>query len=379
MSETLRFMLAARLLLFGTLAGALSSCGGRDAPLETGAYAERGRSGGAASAGAGAGLDRSHDGGARSEDAGTGGRVNAAGAAGSSASDMAASGGEGAAAASSIAPERRIVAIGDLHADIGVTREAFQLAGATDATDDWIGGALTVVQMGDFIGRSDDERQVLDFIFAVRERAEAAGGRVHVLIGNHEVMAGRVDNQAVGPNPFPGFEDLSDLDLSDPRLQALPENQRARGAALMAGGPYAQRIAAFPCVLVIGTTVFVHGGLVPRWAEYGIEKINQEVSEWLLGNTAEPECSLGVDDGDGVMWTRQFSQSVDASDCALLDQTLSLLGAKRMVVAHTVQTEITPGCDNKVWAIDVGMSRAYGGPIELLEIVDDEVASIIRP
>jgi len=284
------------------------------------------------------------------------------------------------------APERgagagsgRVVVMGDLHADIGATRRAFQLAGATDGNDAWIGGALTIVQLGDIIGRSDDERQVLDFMFAARARAAAAGGAVHVLIGNHEVMGGRVDNQAVGPNPFPGFEGLPGLDLDDPRLQILPRHQRARGAALMAGGPYARRLAELPTVLRLGATIFVHGGVVPRWARYGIERINADVSQWLRAGGPEPDSSWGVDDGDRVMWTRQFSAAVDQRDCALLEESLAILGARRMIVAHTVHDAVTARCGGKVWAVDVGMSRAYGGRIELLQIVDDETLTVLRP
>jgi hypothetical protein len=48
-----------------------------------------------------------------------------------------------------------------------------------------------------------------------------------------------------------------------------------------------------------------------------------------------------------------------------------------MIVAHTVQPTITPRCDGKVWAVDVGMSRAYGGPIEVLQIVGDEQVSVL--
>lgn len=273
----------------------------------------------------------------------------------------------------------RVVAIGDLHADIGVTRRVFRLAGATDAHDAWIGGPLTVVQLGDLIGRSDDERQVLDFIFDIRRKAEAGGGKVHVLIGNHEVFGGRVDNQAVGPNPFPAFEGMTGLDLEDPRLRILPLHQRARGAALMTGGPYARRLAELPTVLRLGETIFAHGGVVPRWARYGIDRINAEVSAWLMGKTPEPDSSLGVDDGDRVMWTRQFSAGVDERDCAVLEESLSILRARRMIVAHTVHKRITPRCGDKVWAVDVGMSRAYGGTIELLNIVDDEVLSVLRP
>jgi hypothetical protein len=273
----------------------------------------------------------------------------------------------------------RVVAIGDLHADIGSTRAAFRLAGATNANGTWIGGGLTVVQLGDMIGRSDDERQVLDFLFNVRGQAQAAGGAVHLLIGNHEVMGARVDNQAVGLNPFPGYEDLVGLDLADPRLGYLAAAHKKRGAALMAGGPYAKRFATLPTVIKLGETVFVHGGVVPRWARYGIDKINAEVSHWLFGDTPEPASSLGVDDGDCVMWTRQFSSAVDPADCATLSESLALLGAKRMIVAHTVQAAITGYCDNKVWAVDVGMSRHYGGPIQVLEIVNDETLTVLRP
>jgi len=112
----------------------------------------------------------------------------------------------------------RVIAIGDIHSDIGVMQQVFRLAGATNDNDEWIGGELIIVQMGDLIGRSDDEREVLDFIFTIQEQAEQYGGKVYALIGNHEVMGGRVDNQAVGPNPFPAYVGMADLNLDDPRL-----------------------------------------------------------------------------------------------------------------------------------------------------------------
>jgi hypothetical protein len=272
----------------------------------------------------------------------------------------------------------RLVAIGDIHADLPALRRALQIAGATNARDEWVGGRLTVVQLGDLIGRSDDERQVLDYLFELQRRAAAAGGTVHALIGNHEVFGGRVDNQAVGPNPFPAWESVPGLRRDDPRLRHLPPQARARGAALVAGGPYARRIAAFPTVLTLGRTVFAHGGVVPRWARYGTDRINTEVREWLLGLTPEPDSTLGVDDGDRVMWTRQFSSGVDVEDCAVLDESLRILGAQRMVVAHTVHKEITARCNERVWAIDVGMSRAYGGAVQVLEIVNDTTVRVVK-
>jgi hypothetical protein len=277
-------------------------------------------------------------------------------------------------------PRSRLVAIGDLHADIDQARRAFRLAGATDEQDAWIGGNLVVVQMGDLIGRGSDDLPVLDFVLDLQARAKAAGGTLHVLIGNHEVFGARLDYRWVNPDAFAAFRDLPGLNQSHPRLAVLPPGERARGAALMPGGPYARRLAAFPAVLRISDTVYAHAGVLPHWARYGIDKINTEVRDWLSGKTEEPGPTLGLDDGsadDGVMWARHFGAAPDEIACGLLKETLSILGARRMVVAHTVHKAIVSRCGEQLWAIDVGISRYYGGELQVLEIVGDRQVRVI--
>ena len=285
------------------------------------------------------------------------------------------------AAAAGLPRVQRLVAIGDLHADIEGARRAFRLAGATDDRDVWIGGSLTIVQMGDLVGRGPDDRAVLEFVLDLQTKAKAAGGTLHVLLGNHEVFAARPDHRWVDPNAFAAFKAIPGLDLRHPRIAALPADERARAAALMPGGLFAKRLAALPAVLRIGDTVFAHGGVLPQWARYGVDRINQDVAAWLAGRSEEPAPTLGLDDGsadDGVMWSRHFA--VDwAPGCTVLTESLKLLGARRMVVAHTVQKEITPRCQERAWAIDVGISRYYGGDLQVLEILDDQKVRVLRP
>ena len=51
-----------------------------------------------------------------------------------------------------------------------------------------------------------------------------------------------------------------------------------------------------------------------------------------------------------------------------------MLGAKRIIVGHTVQeTGITSYCDGRVWCIDVGLAKHYGGELQVLEIQGDQV------
>lgn len=274
----------------------------------------------------------------------------------------------------------RIVVVGDIHGDIDAARAAFQLADAINDSDEWIGGNLVVVQLGDLIGRSYEDREVLDLIFALRRKAEAAGGQVHVLIGNHEVFGARLRVDYVDSQAYPIFEGIPGLDLDDSRLSHLPAHQRARGAALISGGFYARQLAELPTVLRLGDTIYVHGGVTPYWAKYGIDRINEEVSQWFAGSIVEPKSATGVDAGnpdDNVMMSRHFSKDVSDEDCEMLGESLRILNATRMIVAHSVQESITPYCGEQVWAVDVGMSRFYGGNVQILTITNDEKVEVI--
>src|SRR5215208_5821964 len=50
---------------------------------------------------------------------------------------------------------KRLVAIGDLHGDLGGTRSALKAAKAIDDQDRWIGRDLVIVQTGDVLDRGD--------------------------------------------------------------------------------------------------------------------------------------------------------------------------------------------------------------------------------
>lgn len=70
-----------------------------------------------------------------------------------------------------------------------------------------------------------------------------------------------------------------------------------RYAALSPGGPVATRFfAPHPTVLQVGTTLFVHGGVLPAHVEYGLEGINRETEEWLRG---DEKAGTGVGGGGG--------------------------------------------------------------------------------
>ncbi len=247
------------------------------------------------------------------------------------------------------APER-VVAIGDLHGDLDVTRRALRLAGAIDAKDAWIGGKLVVVQTGDEIDRGDDDRAILDLFERLKADSKKAGGEMIALAGNHELMNASQDFRYVTPGAMGAFADV-----------------QGRGGAFAPGGSYARMIAERPIVMKVGDTVFVHGGVLPKHVRYGLDKMNDETRDWLLKKS--PMMPPIVSGEDGPVWTRMYSAAPGPEECATLDETLAALGATRMVMGHTPQRNgISAACGSRAWRIDTGMSKFYQGKLEVLEI-----------
>ena len=249
-----------------------------------------------------------------------------------------------------IAP-KRLVAIGDLHGDLGGTRSALKAAKAIDDQDRWIGGDLVIVQTGDVLDRGDDESKILELLERLDRDARKTGGAVIQLLGNHELMNPAGDFRYVTPG---GMQDFG--------------GDRKR--AFAPGGPWSKRLARYNAVAIVNDNVFSHGGVVDEWITQ-IDDLNLTLRCWLDGQAGGADAPpLAVSSQSSPLWTRAFG-TPGAVDCAILDATLKKLGAKRMIVGHTVQQPgITSECEEKLWRIDVGLAKLYDGPIEVLEITD---------
>jgi len=263
----------------------------------------------------------------------------------------------------------RIIAIGDIHGDLQKALACLELAGVLAENDGhvrWVGGDTTVVQLGDVLDRGDSEISTVLLLRELDKQARKEGGAVWMLNGNHESLNVAGDFRYVTPGAF--WESaiaagMTETEIANDRQGVL----RARWHLYRPGGQMARELAKNPTVLVVNDLVFVHGGLLPHHNKYGLQRINDEVAEWMNG----AHCSDGsaptppfpaMGDANSVMWNRTFGKEraspYDRLHMGLqLDASLRQLNATAMVVGHTPQMGgLNTECNGRVWRVDVGMS-----------------------
>jgi len=127
----------------------------------------------------------------------------------------------------------RVVAVGDVHGAYDNLVKVLQMSDLVDENVSWAGGKAHLVQTGNLLDHGKDTLQVLDLLMRLEKEAAAAGGRLHALLGNHEVM-----------------NLLGDLRFVDPRECCLPSRrtQPAYGGHLAALeiGPDGAMTAIYP-------------------------------------------------------------------------------------------------------------------------------------
>src|SRR5919197_1017644 len=288
----------------------------------------------------------------------------------------------------------RVVAVGDVHGAYDRYVEILRASGVIDANGRWAGGAAHFVQLGDVVDRGPDSRKALDFLERLEREAEPAGGRVHVLLGNHEVARMLGDLRLTAPGEYEAFAASGSEALRERFLQTLkpaerdearkqtPLGQIEMRQAFGRDGEYGKWLRQLPVTIKINGIVFVHGGISPAVAPLGCSAINDQVHRELTSDLdktrAAPLASLAPR-VEGPLWYRGLTEQPDAFAPQVTD-ILTKLGARAIVVGHTVSTNrrIITRFDGRVIQIDTGMQPAYvpDGRASALEIRGGEATAI---
>ena len=283
--------------------------------------------------------------------------------------------------------DAKVVVFGDVHGAYDAVSKLLEGVGVIDENGRWDAGDTHLVSVGDLVDRGPNSKKVMDLLMRLQEEAEAAGGHVHVLLGNHELMNLGGDLR----------------DVSDAEYAALGGRSGHR-QAFSVDGKYGQWLRGLPVAIKVNDTLFAHGGysatsLVPLddlnrrfWGSFEkvmtaaqkataseliLNKDNalalppfegerpSELDAWYAATLAEP---LGP---TGLLWYRGNTSCHPLIEATTVNRVLSFHKASRIVVGHTptATRQIESRLQGKVIAIDTGMLAAvYKGRPWALEI-----------
>ena len=288
----------------------------------------------------------------------------------------------------------RIVAIGDVHGANEHFIAMLTRAGLLDAQHRWTGGKTILVQTGDVTDRGAGVRRALDLLMTLEKQASAAGGKVHVLLGNHEVM------NLLGQTTDVSRDLIAEFGGEAPYRAAFGKD-----------GRYGKWLRTKRVLVEIDGNVFMHGGIDLDYTKESLDGINKraqrEIAEWDAGvrwledkRLIQPTMGLaeiaGVaraeverlnalvaenkipDDAvtiatllppvanigssslfhpQGPLWFRGFATWPEAEGAERMAALLKHHDVRRFVTGHTVQPNgrITSRFDGALFLIDTGM------------------------
>lgn len=250
----------------------------------------------------------------------------------------------------------KFAAISDVHGQFELMKRILRRQGITDSLDRWAYDNGHLVVLGDIFDRGDKVTECLWYIFGLQKQAERAGGKLHYLVGNHELMV---------------LHD--DLKYSHFKYQEVDEIMRGGYSSFFAKETVlGSWIRSRNTVIKINGHVFVHAGLSRDLLAFGkdIEDINQDFRNRIFPGSyiseVEGDWLSGLYHSFGPLWYRGYAypkrfRREDAE--YVLDQ----LNAESVIVGHTSMPKLTSFYDNKIILIDSSIKFGKSGEILLFE------------
>ena len=234
-------------------------------------------------------------------------------------------------------PEKMFM-ISDIEGNFKGFAEILQAAGVINKEFNWTYGKGHLVLDGDFFDRAVNVTECLWLIYKLEDEAELQGGKVHLILGNHEMMDLRGNFKYLRKKYL---ENAKALNLEYNKWYA-PDTELGKWLRSKNG------------IEKIGDYLFVHGGISKDFPKdrYALTEINDNIRTSIDKVFKEGEASKDIFIGSqSPLWYRGIANQEESSDD--VEQTLKSFNATKMILGHTIFDEMKYLYDKKVIVIDL--------------------------
>jgi hypothetical protein len=264
---------------------------------------------------------------------------------------------------------RRLIAISDIEGNFDAFQSFLVRNGVMDSHYAWTFGDGHLVLNGDFVDRGDQVSQVLWLIYKLEEQALAQGGKVHFVLGNHEIMNMQGNASYADIKYIAAAQQVSGLQSWNVATRFLYSEKSETGRWLRSKN-VAEKVGPF---------VFVHGGLNMAQVTVGLtlpemNRIARQYYGMMPSQApAEGKTQVVLDHYLSPYWDRSLSMDwllramfllrdpikshLHRTTPEELDKILAHFGAETVVIGHTVVGQVQADYGGKVIKMDVKHGR----------------------
>ena len=246
----------------------------------------------------------------------------------------------------------KLIAIADIEGNFDGLTSFLQNNQIIDQNFDWCFGDGHFLINGDLVDRGPFPMPIMWLMYKLEAQAEAAGGQVHIIMGNHDLM----NIQGWSDYAHPDHQKVVRM------MTGISEPGHAFRFLYSGWNEIGQWLRSKPAVLKIGNLLFVHGGLSHELLPYklSIAKINQIVRKNLDQDfyfSSAPDPMLNQVMGkSGPIWYRNLARAHDGKpkdSQQQLNQVLDYYQVDKMIIGHTVMPDICTDYNGRLIKIDV--------------------------
>jgi len=254
--------------------------------------------------------------------------------------------------ASSFEAPSRLLAISDLEGQYDNARRFLCNNGVVDAEGRWTWGDGHLVLIGDLVDRGPRVTELMCFLRQLEREAQAAGGMLHYVLGNHEAMVMAGDLRYLHPKyHFTSRRIGIPYDALHSPASDIGRWWRTKNS-----------------VVRVGELLFVHAGYSPLLdrAQLDMDTLNDRVRQGLAparprGTTVESNPAQHM---HGPLWYRGYfdrhaAQWGGKATDEEVQRILRRHGARHIVIGHTLVDEVGPIDESgRILAIDTQWTTA---------------------
>ncbi len=240
----------------------------------------------------------------------------------------------------------KLFVFSDIHGEYEYLCELLINNHIVDSNLYWSFGDGHLVIDGDMLDRGDKVTEILWMIYRLEQEAEKAGGKVHYLLGNHEIMPLQNDLRYINKK----YQKTAELLDSDSSYSNLFGVNTVLGRWLRSKN----------VIEVINGILFVHAGISPKMMHnnYSLEFIN----ETIRANIDMPRDSIKADttlknlfSSFGPIWYRGYHYDMEKYKqltMSEVDLLLDYYDVTNIIVGHTVKDSIAVLYDGKIFGVN---------------------------